>query len=371
MPRSKHCSILVVDDDPSVLEVTSLLLEEFGYDIVSSPSADDAINRLETDKIDIVITDIVMPSMSGIELLREIHDIDPQKPVILMTAYADMEKVIDAIKIGAFDFIIKPFTSQLLVHSIEKAVNYSKLMQMEKDYKRLLEEYNQEIETIVSERTMSLMALTIADKIRNPSSVIGLICKRVLDKEEVPERLKSKLELIMEEAEKLDNIVKDFQSLLDSKKFMFAYEDINTVIDSVVSINENKAADKGIELVFSPAESSIKINLQKNLFQIAISHLIRNAIQATPEGGSIKVLIYEEGASIVLTISDTGYGINKDAIDRIFDPMFSTKEHRFGMGLPLVKRILSEHMGEIVVESTPGHGTTFRIKLPMRWIEKQ
>ncbi len=371
MPGSKHCSILVVDDDPSVLEATSLLLEEFGYDIVSSPSAGDAITRLETDNIDVVITDIVMPSMSGIELLRQIHDLDPQKPVILMTAYADMEKVIDAIKIGAFDFIIKPFTSQLLGHSIEKAVNHSKLMQMEKDYKRLLEEFNQEIETLVSERTMSLMALTIADKIRNPASVIGLTCKRILDKEDVPEKLRPKLGGIIEEAEKLDNIVKDFQSLLDSKKFMFKLEDINSVIESVISINENKAADKGIELVFSPLDSDLKLNIQKNLFQIAISHLIRNAIQATPDGGSIKVLIYEEGSSIVLTISDTGHGIGKEDIDKIFDPIFSTKEHRFGMGLPLVKRIVSEHMGDIYVESTPGEGTTFRIKIPLRWIEKQ
>lgn len=243
-------------------------------------------------------------------------------------------------------------------------------MQMEKDYKRLLEEFNQEIETLVAERTMSLMALTVADKIRNPAAIIGLTCKRILEREEVSERLEPKLQGIMEEAEKLDNIVNDFQSLLESRKSMFSHEDINDIVASVISINESKADDKGVELVFSPAENPVRLNIQKNLFQIAISHLIRNAIEATPDGGSIKVLIYEGGSHVMLTISDTGYGISREVVERIFDPMFSTKKRRFGMGLPLVKRIVSEHMGEIDIESTPGEGSVFRIKLPLRWIEQ-
>lgn len=106
--RKKHSSILVVDDDPDVREATSLLLDEFGYTVVSSASADEAIHRLETDHIDVIITDIVMPSVSGIELLRRVHDIDPQIPVILMTAFADMEKVINAIKIGHLILSLNP-----------------------------------------------------------------------------------------------------------------------------------------------------------------------------------------------------------------------------------------------------------------------
>jgi len=111
-----------------------------------------------------------------------------------MMAYADMEKEMEAIKMGAFDFIIKPFTAELLVHSVQMAVHYNKLILMEREYRHLLEEYNQEIETLVPERTMSLMALTLADKIRNPASVIGLTCRRLLEKEEVPQPLIPKIE---------------------------------------------------------------------------------------------------------------------------------------------------------------------------------
>jgi signal transduction histidine kinase len=369
MKKVKSGSVLVVDDDPAVLDSSSLLLKEFGYHVVSSSSAEDAMERFQTNDIDTVVTDIVMPSMSGIELLRQIHDIAPTTPVILMTAYADMEKVIGAIKIGAFDFIIKPFTSELLEHSVSKAVHYSRLMLMEKDYKHLLEEYNQEIETLVAERTMSLMALTLADKIRNPTAVIGLTCKRMLEKEDVPDRLKSKLTSIIYETEKLDTIVKDFQSLLKSKKSMFKYEDINSVVEGVIPLVEKKVESKGVEMIFEPSGHPLNVNIQKNLFQIALSHLIRNSAEATPDEGKISISVYESDDTAIIKVSDSGSGISDRDIGNIFDPIFSSKDKRFGMGLPLVKRIVSEHMGDIEVDSKLGEGTTFRIKLPVRWTQ--
>ncbi len=369
MDKGKHGSILVVDDDPDVLEATSLMLAEFGYEVRSASSAADAIEKLKTDNIDVVVTDIVMPEVSGITLLAKVHDIDPKIPVILMTAYADMEKVIDALKMGAFDFIIKPFSLELLVHSVEKAVSFHRMTQMEKEYKHLLEEFNQEIESIVAERTMSLMALTVADKIRNPASVIGLTCNRIMAKEDVPDQLKPKLKTIIDEAEKLNDIVENFQSLLKNKRKMFHYADINGVVESVIPVIRNAAAAKGVELIFKPSADPLQVNVQKNIFQIALSHLIKNSIEATPSGGKITIATYANTDNIYLIISDTGYGITKNDIDQIFDPLFSTKEKRFGMGLPLVKRIVEEHMGKIGVESRLGEGTEFKIKFPLRWSE--
>jgi signal transduction histidine kinase len=252
---------------------------------------------------------------------------------------------------------------------VEKAIKYFKMIQIEEDYKHLLEEYNQEIETLVAERTMSLMALTIADKIRNPATVIGLTCKRLLDKEEDPDILKVKLNDIMHEAEKLDELVTKFESLLSSKRSMFEYEDVNEHIASVIAINRSNAESKGVEIILSTSEYPLNINMQKHLFQSALSHLIKNSIEATPEGGSITVSAYKDENNAILTISDTGHGINKEDLDKIFDPMYSTKTQRFGMGLSLVKQIVLEHMGEIDVESRIGEGTTFRIKLPLRWKE--
>lgn len=369
MNKSTRGSILVVDDDPGVLKSTTSLLQNAGYHVIASANVDGAMKELQGERVEVVVTDIVMPHISGIDLLKEVHEIDPHIPVILMTGYADIEKMIDAIKIGAFDFIIKPVNIELFVHSVEKAINYCRMMKTEEDYKHLLEEYNREIETLVAERTMSLMALTIADKIRNPATVIGLTCRRLIDKEEDPAILKGKLHDIMQEAEKLDMLVTEFESLLRSRRSMFDYEDVNEHIDSVVTINRSNAESKGVEIILNISEYPLNINMQKQLFQSALSHLIKNSIEATPEGGSVTISTHREGNNAVLTVSDTGHGIETEVLDKIFDPMYSTKTQRFGMGLSLVKQIISDHMGEIDVESRTGEGTTFRIQLPLRWKE--
>jgi signal transduction histidine kinase len=369
MNKEKKAFILVVDDDASVLDATSVLLEEHGYHVTASSNAGEAIEILQLKNIEIVLTDIVMPEISGIELIRAIHDINPNIPVILMTAYADIEKVITALKIGAFDFITKPYSAQLLIHSIERAYSYSRIVQKEEDYKHLLEDYSQEIETLVAERTMGLMALTLADRIRNPSTVIGMTCKRLLEKEDVSDKVRSKLDNIMGETKKLDAIVRDFESLLHNKKSMFRYEDINTVIEDAIIVSENKFKQINLKIAFKPWAAPLKVNMQKHLLQIALSNLLKNARDAIADGGNITIATYEEGSNAMLDILDTGYGINDDDIRKIFDPIFSTKEKRFGMGLPLVKRIISEHMGDIYVESKLGKGTLFRIRLPLRWTE--
>ena len=133
-------TILVVDDDPYVRESTASLLGEFGYSVVTSINARDALAKLKDNKFDTVLTDIKMPEITGVELLDKIHTLNPEIPVVLMTAYVDLDIAINAIKKGAFDFITKPFSPEYLIHTIERAVKYTKLVQMEKNYKFMLED---------------------------------------------------------------------------------------------------------------------------------------------------------------------------------------------------------------------------------------
>lgn len=234
-----------------------------------------------------------------------------------------------------------------------------------------LSEMNQEIETLVSERTMGLMALTVADRVRNPASVIGWTCRRILEKEDVPEKLSGNLKEIIDESKKLENIVKDFEALLKSKRSVFKYEDINEIVKGVAKILEKEADEKGVKLVADFEEEALKINMQKNLIRTAVFHLIRNAMDSTPAGGSITIKTRVESDRVKLSVSDTGTGIPGKDIEKIFDPFFSTKKFRFGMGLPLIKQIVSEHLGDISVESEEGKGTTFRLSFPVRWMEQQ
>jgi len=133
-------TLLIVDDDSYVLESISTLLKEFGYTVHTSQNAHDAMKQVEKVPFDAILTDIKMPQVSGIELLQNIHAYNPQVPVILMTAFAELDVAVDAIKRGAFDFITKPYNPDYLLHSVQKAVKYTKFMQMEKNYKIMLED---------------------------------------------------------------------------------------------------------------------------------------------------------------------------------------------------------------------------------------
>jgi len=365
-----HGTILIADDEPLVLNSVSLLLEQYGYRTIACSGATEAIEKFKVNNVDVVLTDIKMPVVSGIELLENIISLSPDTPVILITAFADITTTIDAIKKRAFDFILKPYEVDQLLFSIEKAMKYNRLLHMEKNYKNLLEEFNRELETLVSERTMSLMALTVADRVRNPATTIGQMCRRILEKETLSSYVRSCIDNIFEETEKLEKIVSEFQNVFKSRQSHFTYEDINVIAKGSISLAQKEACGKGVVLVSSLSERPLKINAQKNLLGIALSQLIRNAIEATPENGSVEITTKGDTEQVILTVTDTGYGIPSEYIDKIFNPFFSTRERRFGMGLALVKQIISEHLGEISVQRSDEKGTAFRVVFPVRWLEK-
>jgi len=363
-------SVIVVDDDPDALKITSLVLKKGGYSVSPCSSAGEALDVLQKNNIDVVLTDIMMPEISGIELLERMHSIDPDMPVILVTGFADLDKAIEAIKKGAFDFITKPYENAYLTHSIKKAVSYHRLLKIEAGYRQILEELNAEVETLITERTMGLMALTVADRVRNPATTIAWTCKRILEKEDAPERLKEGLNIILSEAERLEAIVKDFQELFKARGSSFKHGEITGVVEGVISVAEKEALHKGIDLTVHISEAPLRMNMESNILRMALIHLVRNAIEATPSGGSVVIKTYGDNEEVVVEVSDTGPGIPKEEIDRVFEPFFSTKKHRFGMGLSLVKQIVSEHLGEIKVESEMGKGTTFKLIFPVRWMER-
>ncbi len=150
MDKTDKKVILVVDDDADVRDSIFLYLSEMeDYSVITYDGAADVMERIQKDNIDVVLTDIVMPGMSGIELLEKIRQVNNQLPVILITGFADLDVAISAIKKGAFDFILKPFHPDYLHHSIKKAIQHN-------NYLRLKEDYNRYLENIVLQRTEEL-----------------------------------------------------------------------------------------------------------------------------------------------------------------------------------------------------------------------
>lgn len=159
--------VVVVDDDPYMLESLALLLGEAGFDIRVFGSPFQALDEIRQTPVDVVLTDVNMGGMTGMELLEKIRAYDQELPVLIMTAYAELEVAVSAIKKGAFDFIIKPYNPFHLIHSLEKAVQ-------EKRWRRLEKRYKTELEETVRRRTREL-----ADALRLLESMSGEVIERL------------------------------------------------------------------------------------------------------------------------------------------------------------------------------------------------
>lgn len=185
-------TIFVVDDDRFVLESVTTLLMESGFKVSAFSKGQDAVKQFILEPVDLVLTDINMPGMDGLELLEKIRFLDRETPVVLMTAYADLDVAVKAIQQGAFDFIIKPYRPPNLIHTVEKAVNYKRLTLIEKRYKVELEktvelrtaELNAALEEITLMSRDIIDRLTSAAEWRDKEtgehiSRIGLYAKRL------------------------------------------------------------------------------------------------------------------------------------------------------------------------------------------------
>jgi len=132
--------ILLVDDDPFILETAARVFTAQKYSVTACGNAREAEAAMHENEFDVVLTDIKMPEITGLDLLEKIRRMDPHLPVILMTAFADLGIAVEAIKKGAFDFIIKPYHPEYLVYSVKKALHYSNYLKWKENYKLYLED---------------------------------------------------------------------------------------------------------------------------------------------------------------------------------------------------------------------------------------
>ena len=149
MTVERQGRILLVDDDQQVLESIASFLTDYGFEVTALADGRTALQMLAQQSFDVVLSDITMPGMSGLQLLERIRRVDRETPVELMTGYAEVDTAVQAIQKGAFDFIIKPFRPAYLVHAVEKAIQYKRLRQLEKNYRC-------ELEQTVEKRTREL-----------------------------------------------------------------------------------------------------------------------------------------------------------------------------------------------------------------------
>jgi signal transduction histidine kinase len=180
------------------------------------------------------------------------------------------------------------------------------------------------------------------------------------------ERVIKRLDIIGGQIERITNIVRSMLDSTRKPKPHLELIDINSLLARILDATQPTLSARGVELQITMAKGPLCVHADADQLQQVFINLINNSLDAMPEGGVLHTSAARLDEWVVIEISDSGEGIRGDQLDLIFDPLFTTKHGRgTGLGLTIVKQIISEHGGAVEAESEPGHGTLFKIKLPV------
>lgn len=370
--------ILLVDDEPGIRKVLGIYLADKGYEVATAENGEDALRLFRATAPAIVLTDIKMPEMDGIELLQRIKAERPETEVIMFTGHGDMDLAIMSLKHEATDFVTKPINDEVLEIALKRARERI-------DLRRQLHEYTEELERLVEEKARRLVAAErmaavgetvaeLAHTIKNIANAltgsIFVLGKGVeLDEKEY---LHQGWRMVSENVAKIKNLSLEMLNFGKYAALALLPGDANAPAAEVVRLMEGQAREQGVELTADLSKRLDPVALDAEAVHCCLLNLVSNAIDACRaregQAGPRRVVLRTrpaDGGGVAIEVSDTGCGMAEDVRQRLFQGLFSTKGTAgTGIGLMMTKRIVDQHQGRISFESRPGEGTTFTIHLP-------
>src|SRR3989339_610724 len=229
---------------------------------------------------------------------------------------------------------------------------------------------NREMEALVMERTMSEMALGMAHGIRNPLHVIGGFSPRLLRKTDEDDPSRAWATAIAEEARRIEQMVERFETLAMRKTSFFAQEDLNVIVRSTLELLLPELKAKNLSLVAELCSEPLVGRFNKHLLKVALAHLVRNAVEATPRGGTVLLRTAREQQFAVVILQDTGRGMPQEVVEKVFVPFYTTKIGGTGLGMGFVRQVVDQHQGGITLEGQVRRGGPRTIRLPHRFTDR-
>lgn len=366
--------LLLVDDEDDFRNTLAKRLIKKGISPMQAENGEKAIAILENKRVDVVVLDVKMPGMDGIEVLGYIKKKYPKTEVIFLTGHAATQDGVEGIKTGAFDYLSKPIEFEHLFGKIKQA--HEKIKREEEKLKEAEFRKYMEEQMVTTERLASLgtLAAGVAHEINNPLAIINESAgwlKLILNKEEMAgmsrkqdfEKALNKIEIGVERAKRITSQLLGFAKKDDS---VFAEVDLVELVEEAVHLVKREATNKDIQIVREIAPATGTIWSDAYQFRQVLINLLTNAIHATAAGGRITIILEALGDTVKLTVRDNGQGVPKENMKKIFEPFFSTKPpgEGTGLGLFVTRGIVEKLCGTIEVESRLGDGTSFYVNLP-------
>ena len=371
--------VLVIDDEMGPRESLRMLLKPI-YQVHTADSVEIGLKLLNEKKPDAIVMDIRMPGITGIEGLRRIRQIDPHLSVIMLTGFGALETAKEALRLGANDYISKPFDAREMREVIGRNVERTRLHRTSESAAAEIKELNNRLlqELAQKERLASLgqASAEFVHDIGNPLTIVWgyvqLLAKKLEESEPTddPNAVSSskELEIIEQNVRLCRDLLTMWQSYGSVEATPHNLISISDIVREVVAGVGAMAKETPVELKCDVTEDPCSLMGDAVQITRAIQNVIINAIQASGDRkGTVEVSCIRKDFYVDVRVADTGQGISPEQIARIFDPYFTTKQGKSGTGLGLfiTRKVVDDHNGSIKVDSTPGIGTTITIRLPL------
>jgi signal transduction histidine kinase len=366
--------LLVVDDEPGIRSGINRILnnysvgypfmdEDFEFELTDAATGEEAIEILNTQKMDVVLLDNKLPGMDGIEVLEHINREQMDVAVMMITSYASLDLAIKATRNGAYNFMPKPFTPQELRSSIE---NVAKHLYLKRMTRKMQEEGKQ-----IRFQFLSVLSHELKSPINAVEGYLKMMQERQFgDKMEEYDKM---IDRSLTRLKGMRNLIMDLLDLtkIESGKKQRRLRDIDLADLARIAMDtmEPLAIQKGVKTKLH-TEGNTNMLADSNEMEIVFNNLVSNAVKYNIEGGKVDVKIKDNISSVEIVVTDTGIGMSNEDSDKIFQDFVRIKSSKTkdisgsGLGLSITKKMLDQYNGTIEVVSEPEKGTTFTITLP-------
>lgn len=368
-------TVLFADDDAGIRTVMGIVLADAGFTPVVAADGTQALELFERQRPAVVITDIRMPGLDGLGLLRAIKATDPEAEVIMTTGHGDMKLAIESLRLGASDFLTKPIDDELLHFALARSFQTIGL-------KRRLRTYTEHLEQLVEEKTrrlvraerMAAVGQTVAEMSHAVKNMAGGLeaSMYVMEKglqTNNQEYLAQSWEMIRRDVERLKNLA---LNLLDYARPVALHPrpaDPNEPAREALRLVGAAAETAGVALTADLDPAIGQVVFDPEAVHACLVNFLQNAVEAF-EGTDrwdrrVELSTRADGDAVVFAVRDNGPGVDEEVRDQLFTGFFTTKGSRgTGIGLMSARKLAEEMGGGVTVESKSGQGARFSLRLP-------
>jgi signal transduction histidine kinase len=351
------------------------MLQEEGYDVLEASDGTAAVRALRQGIVDVALLDLLMAGMNGLQLLRELQRLGVDAPVILFTSFGGVRTAVEAMQLGAADYLLKPLQREEVLQALTRALA-KRPVPVEAPSPRDLEARLRQAQKLES---LGRLTSAVAHDLNNQVTVMLGYSQLLLDCAPAGDPLRENLEEIQKASERAAGLTRQLLTFSRKQQPDPVPVDLNALITGMDRmLNQLIGKDLDLAITLQPDLGTIRADpgqLEQVLMNLAI-----NARDAMPEGGSLSITTANvlldcipagriNGSSgpepyVMLTVTDTGCGMDAATQAHLFEPFFTTKDYGTGLGLTIVREIIQHSGGTIQVTSSPDQGTTFTIYLP-------